>query len=99
MINTNWNTTLGKFRTVAFLEGCSFLLFGLTMPLKYYFDMPLPNKIVGTIHGGLFLLYIILLAIVAYQKKWSIVKMFLAFIASLIPFGTFYADKKLFREP
>jgi integral membrane protein len=98
MINTNLTTALGRFRTVAFLEGCSFLLFGLTMPLKYYFEMPLPNKIVGTIHGGLFLLYIILLAIVAYQKKWRIVKIFLAFIASLIPFGTFYADKKLFRE-
>jgi integral membrane protein len=98
MINTNLNTALGRFRTVAFLEGCSFLLFALTMPLKYYYKMPLPNKIVGTIHGGLFLLYIILLAIVAYQKKWGIVKIFLAFMASLIPFGTFYADKKLFRE-
>jgi integral membrane protein len=98
MIDTNLNTALGRFRTVAFLEGCSFLLFGLTMPLKYYLEMPLPNKIVGTIHGGLFLLYIVLLAIVAYQKKWNIVKIFLGFIASLIPFGTFYADKKLFRE-
>jgi integral membrane protein len=98
MINTNLSTALGRFRTVAFLEGCSFLLFGLTMPLKYYFQMPMPNKIVGTLHGGLFLLYIVLLAIVAYKNKWSIVKIFLAFIASLIPFGTFYADKKLFRE-
>jgi integral membrane protein len=98
MMNTNLNTALGRFRTVAFLEGCSFLLFGLTMPLKYYFKMPMPNKIVGTIHGGLFLLYIVLLAIVAYKNKWRIIKIFLAFIASLIPFGTFYADKKLFRE-
>lgn len=56
----------------------------------------MPNKIVGSIHGGLFLLYIILLAIVAYQKKWGVVKIVLAFMASLIPFGTFYADKKLF---
>ncbi len=95
-MNTNLSTTLGKFRTVAFLEGCSFLLFGLTMPLKYFYKMLMPNKIVGSIHGGLFLLYIILLAIVAYQKKWGVVKIVLAFMASLIPFGTFYADKKLF---
>jgi integral membrane protein len=98
MIDRKMDTALGRFRTVAFLEGCSYLLFALTMPLKYYFNAPLPNKIVGTIHGSLFLLYIVLLAIVTYQKKWSFVKISLAFIASLIPFGTFYADKKWFRE-
>jgi integral membrane protein len=98
MIDTSLNTSLGRFRTVAFFEGCSFLLFALTMPLKYYYHLPMPNKIVGMIHGTLFLLYIVLLGIVSYQKKWSIVKIFLAFIASLLPFGTFYADKKLFRE-
>ena len=39
--------------------------------------------------GVLFLLYIILLVIVAAQYKWGFKKIMLAFIASLIPFGTF----------
>jgi integral membrane protein len=98
MIDTSLNTALGRFRTVAFLEGCSFLLFALTMPLKYYYHLLMPNKIVGMIHGTLFLLYIVLLGLVSYEKKWNVLKIFLAFIASLIPFGTFYADMKLFRE-
>jgi integral membrane protein len=91
-------TTLDKFRMVAFLEGCSFILFGITMPLKYMMQMPKPNYAVGMVHGVLFISYVILLALVAMQYKWSLKKIILAFIASLIPFGTFYADKKLFRQ-
>lgn len=92
------STSLGRLRIVAFAEGCSYLLLGITMVLKYKYDMPLPNYIVGMAHGALFILYCGLLLQVGWTKKWSFVKMFLAFIASLIPFGTFYADVKLFRD-
>jgi integral membrane protein len=91
------NTTLGRFRAVAFLEGCSFLLLFITMPLKYWMSMPKPNYFVGMVHGLLFILYILLLISVSFENKWSFKKIFLAFIASLIPFGTFIADKKLYR--
>lgn len=92
------NTALGRLRIVAFLEGCSYLLLGVTMILKYKYAMPQPNYIVGLAHGLLFVLYVVLLIQVSFLHKWSIVKMFWAFIASLIPFGTFYADKALFRQ-
>ncbi|MEO5890463.1 MAG: DUF3817 domain-containing protein [Ferruginibacter sp.] len=90
------SNSLSRFRLVAFLEGCSYLLFAITMPLKYMLGMPKPNYVVGMIHGVLFLLYLVLLLQVSIQYKWSLKKIFLAFIASLIPFGTFYANKKLY---
>lgn len=68
------------------------------MPLKYMMGMPKPNYFVGMAHGLLFISYVILLALVAFQDKWSLKKTALAFLASFIPFGTFYADKKLFRS-
>lgn len=68
------------------------------MPLKYMMGIPKPNYFVGMAHGVLFISYVLLLALVTIQYKWSLKKAALAFIASLIPFGTFYADKKLFRE-
>jgi integral membrane protein len=68
------------------------------MILKYKYAMPQPNYIVGLAHGLLFVLYVVLLIQVSFLHKWSIVKMFWAFMASLIPLGTFYADKVLFRE-
>jgi integral membrane protein len=97
MIKNLLKTPLGRLRIIAFVEGCSFLLLGFTMVLKYKYSMPLPNYIVGMAHGFLFMLYVLLLLQVAYLHRWSITKVFWGFMASLIPFGTFYADKKLFR--
>lgn len=97
MVATLLKTAIGRLRIVAFLEGCSFLLLGVTMVLKYKFSMPQPNYIVGLAHGILFVLYVVLLIQVSLLHKWGIIKMFWAFVASLIPFGTFYADRVLFR--
>jgi integral membrane protein len=98
MVNQLMKTALGRLRIVAFIEGCSYLLLGFTMILKYKFSMPQPNYIVGLAHGILFVLYIVLLLQVSFLHRWSIIKMLMAFLASLIPFGTFYADKLLFRQ-
>lgn len=92
-------TSLSRFRLVVFLEGCSFLLFAITMPLKYIMGMPKPNYIIGMAHGILFLLYLALLTQVAIEYKWSFKKIALSFIAALLPFGTFYANKKLYPAP
>ncbi len=98
MVNQLLKTALGRLRIVAFIEGCSYLLLGFTMILKYKFAMPQPNYVVGLAHGILFVLYIALLLQVSFIHRWNISKMLMAFIASLVPFGTFYADKVLFRK-
>lgn len=85
-------------RVIALLEGLSFLiLLGIAMPLKYMLDKPEMVRIVGMAHGVLFIAYIILVIIVRELKKWNLKQTFLALIASILPFGTFYADKKIFK--
>lgn len=92
-------TNLGKLRLIALLEGVSFLVvLGITMPLKYWFDMPTPNYYIGMGHGLLFILYIILVLIVAQEYKWSFGTVIKAGIASVIPFGTFWAEKAIFSK-
>ncbi|KXK39649.1 MAG: DUF3817 domain-containing protein [Saprospiraceae bacterium] len=98
MSSNLWSDSLGRFRIVAFLEGCSYLLLGFTMVLKYKYANPGPNVVVGYAHGFLFILYVILLFGVYRKYNWSLMKTFLAFVASLIPFGTFIAEYKLFRQ-
>jgi integral membrane protein len=91
-----FKNSLQRFRLIAFLEGCSYLLFAITMPLKYGLGIMWPNYIIGMAHGILFILYMALLLQVSIEYKWPVKKIFLAFIASLVPFGTFYANKKLY---
>jgi integral membrane protein len=97
MVKDLLKTAIGRLRIVAFLEGYSYLLLGFTMILKYKFGMPQPNYVVGLAHGILFVLYVMLVLQVSYIQRWNLVKIFWAFLASLVPFGTFYADKTLFR--
>ena len=97
MLTNLLKTALGRLRIVAFLEGCSYLLLGCTMILKYKYAMTQPNYIVGLAHGILFVLYVALLLQVSFIHRWNLLKMIGAFVASLIPFGTFWADKALFR--
>lgn len=92
-------TPLGRLRIIAFFEGVSFLLIlFVTMPLKYFFDTPEPNKFIGMSHGLLFVLYGLLVIQVWILESWEFKKGFLALLASIIPFGTFWADKKLFTK-
>ena len=80
----------------ALAEGCSFLtwLF-IAMPMKYFMGMPEVVRVVGAIHGGLFLLYVGLLAMLHVKQRWPVIFSLYALIASVIPFGTFILDKHL----
>ncbi|EMY60837.1 DUF3817 domain-containing protein [Leptospira terpstrae] len=92
-------TKLGRFRILAFLEGLSFLtILFVTMPLKYLFQNPGPNKIVGLIHGLLFLLYLVELFQVKVELEWKAKKTALAALASVVPFGTFVAERYLYLK-
>ncbi|RTQ50866.1 DUF3817 domain-containing protein [Hymenobacter gummosus] len=94
-----FSSSLGRLRVVGFLEGLSFLvLLGIAMPLKYVFGQPEAVRHVGMAHGLLFVLYVLLVIGAAVEYRWSLRKAALAFVASLVPLGTFWADKKLFRE-
>jgi integral membrane protein len=50
------------------------------------------------VHGLLFVLYVLAVIQVKIEQDWPVKKMGLALLASIIPFGTFWADAKLFRD-
>jgi integral membrane protein len=88
-----------NLRNIGNIEGISYLaLLGIAMPLKYIGGIPKAVTIAGGIHGFLFVLFMIALMIVWRKKNWSYDKVAFAFLASIIPFGTFYLDKKLRKE-
>ncbi|MEL4456442.1 DUF3817 domain-containing protein [Lutimonas vermicola] len=91
------NTVLGQLRILAILEGISYLLLIPTVILKYGFEIGLPNKIVGSIHGLLFILYSVWVVYYAIKNKWSLMKTLICLAASLFPFATFIVDQRILK--
>lgn len=88
---------LKLFKIVAILEGISYLaLFGnmliiKNMNLDLYKSLLFP---IGMAHGILFIGYIILSIMLKVEENWDWKKFLIIAIASVIPFGTFYIEKK-----
>ena len=83
------------YRLTAFLEGVSYiLLLFFAVPIKYLLNEALYVKILGMPHGILFILYIIFSIIAKIKYNWNFRKFLVISLASLVPFGTFYIDKK-----
>jgi integral membrane protein len=93
----NFKSALGALRIVGILEGISFLSFLVTMPLKYRYGIKEPNMIVGMGHGILFIAYVFLVFWASTETKWDLKTKFWAYVASLLPFGTFVADARIFK--
>ena len=90
---------LSFFRILSLLEGVSFLaILFVTMPLKYLFEEPGPNKIIGIVHGVLFLLYIAIAVLLKSERNWSTKTLTIILLCSIIPFGTFWMDKKYLKN-
>jgi integral membrane protein len=94
----NLKSNLGILRILALIEGITLLLLPITMYLKYYNDMAAPNRLLGTLHGGLFIAYSIWILVVGREKKWNLGIMAIAFFASFVPFGTFIVDHYIFKK-
>ena len=91
--------SIERLRRVGKIEGVSYLvLLFVAMPLKYFLDQPLAVKVVGWIHGALFIWFCWVLAVAFFRGGLSFGMATLAFIASLLPFGPFVIDRRLQAE-
>jgi len=90
---------LNLYRKTAIIEGISYLiLLFIAMPIKYIFHIAEPVKYFGWIHGVLFLIYLAILIMAAIKYRWSIMRIAIYLIGSVLPFVPFVLDKKLKEE-
>jgi len=72
------------FRMASILEGISYLvILSVTVGFisrEYVFPL-------GSVHGGLFILYIYLSLQVSHKQGWSIIIWLLIFLAAIVPFA------------
>lgn len=87
------------FRIVSFLEGVSYiLLLFIATPVKYFGDDPSYVKMLGMPHGILFMVYVILAFMLKTPEKWDSKTFRIVLLASILPFGTFYIDRKYLKN-
>ena len=90
---------LSIFRIIALLEGVSYiLLLFIATPIKYMADDPTYVRMLGMPHGLLFIAYIAIAVLLKPEQQWNKRTFLVILAASLIPFGTFYVDKKLLAK-
>ncbi|REG86162.1 DUF3817 domain-containing protein [Winogradskyella sediminis] len=86
---------LPVFRVVALLEGVSYiLLLFIATPIKYMYKDPQYVGLLGMPHGILFMAYVVIAVLISSDMKWPTRTFWIVLLASIIPFGTFYVDKK-----
>ena len=90
---------LRALRHLAIVEGISTLvLFFIAMPLKYFAGMPLAVRIVGSIHGALFVALCVMLLFAIRKVPISIGTAAAGFVAAIVPGGPFVLERRLARQ-
>lgn len=92
---------LAFFRLIAALEGISYLVLFYNMLYNKRVNPELYQQLlypIGMAHGILFVLYLVLAIYLKVEYKWSLKKLGLILLASLLPFGTFYSDYKWLKN-
>lgn len=89
---------LKYFKVLMFLEGCSLLvLMFIAMPARALMHDPTPVRVMGMIHGILFLMFFYTLLTTALELKWSLKQFIIALIAASLPFGSFWFERKYLK--
>ena len=87
------------FRWISLLEGLSYiLLLFIAVPLKYVVGDDFLVKLLGMPHGILFILYLFLAFYLKDSYEWNWNQTAIVFLASIVPFGTFYVDRKYLKD-
>ena len=98
-MKTLLHSSVGRLRLIGFLEGvCLLVLLGIAVPLKHLCGNPVLVRAMGPVHGLLFLLFVFNALSVGVQQQWNFkTTTWKVLLACLVPFGTFYIDRKMLR--
>jgi integral membrane protein len=89
-----------QLRLIGLLEGISLLvLLGVATPLKHFCGSPVLVRVLGPIHGLLFLLFVVKALSVGVEQRWKFSETtWKVLLACVVPFGTFYIDSRILSK-
>jgi integral membrane protein len=85
-------------RYIALAEATSFILLLIASVIKRTGGSELGVQILGPIHGGLFIAYVVIALNLRRQAGWSAKTTFWILVGAVVPFGGYVVDWWLLRE-
>ncbi|GAA0668642.1 DUF3817 domain-containing protein [Kitasatospora atroaurantiaca] len=91
------SSAVHRLRLVSGPEGLSFILLLICSVLKRTtsFDAV---PVMGMVHGILFILYVVFLALAWQGRRWDAKRGLLLLVLSVLPTGGFFAERMLAKE-
>jgi integral membrane protein len=89
---------LARYRVMAYVVGVGLLALCAAMVLAYGFDRHQFTKIVGPVHGFLYIVYFLATVDLALKLRWSVKRAVLILLAAMIPFLSFVAERRITHE-
>jgi integral membrane protein len=93
-------SSLGVLRCLSWAEGTSLLLLvAVGMPLKHLGGWALGVRLLGSLHGVLFMAFVATLLRVSLERSWPVQRWLALLLYSALPFGVIGVERALQREP
>jgi integral membrane protein len=89
---------LARFRVMAYVVGVGLLALCTAMILNYGFGQEQYTRIVGPVHGFLYIVYFLAAVDLALKARWSMRGALLVLLAGMIPFVSFVAERRVSRK-
>lgn len=87
-----------RYRVLAYTVGVGLvILVCVGVPLQIWGDNDLVVAIVGTAHGWLYMVYVVLTFDLARRARWPIGRTIAVILAGTVPFLSFYAERRSTR--
>ena len=88
-----------RYRAMAYIVGTGLvILVCVAVPLKYAAGQPLLVQVVGTLHGFLFIVYLMASVDLGLRCRWPLWFIAAVMAAGTIPFASFAAERYVSRR-
>lgn len=92
-------TPFGRYRIMAYVTGTVLLVACfVAIPLSYVFHHHAFGRVVWTMHGWLYLIYLMAAVHLALTRRWPVPRIVVVLLAGTIPFLSFVMERRLERE-
>jgi integral membrane protein len=86
---------LARYRVMAYVVGVGLLALCVSMVLEYGFDQEQYTRVVGPVHGFLYIVYLVACVDLALKARWSMKGTVLVLLAGMVPFVSFVAERRV----